>query len=121
MNHTSKSRKIRLLLVAALSAFAFVGQLPAADAAQAVGIVEPDPDNAASWKFDPPEVTVPAGTVVTWTHKGKQEHSVSSDTGAFDSQVMAPGQSWSHTFSAPGEYPYTCTPHPYMTGKVTVT
>lgn len=121
MNHLSTSRKIRVLLVAALSGIAFLGQLPSAEAATAVGILEPDPDNAATWKFDPAELTVPAGTTVEWTHKGKQDHSVSSDTGAFDSQTMAPGQKWSHTFSAPGEYPYTCTPHPYMTGKVTVT
>ncbi|HLF40402.1 MAG TPA: cupredoxin family copper-binding protein [Acidimicrobiia bacterium] len=120
MTQRPTPRKVRFLLAAALSGVLFLGQLPAAEAA-AVSIVETDPNNAGSWKFEPAELTVKAGETVTWTHRGSQQHSVSSDTGAFDSGTMTPGQAWSYQFTAPGEYPYTCTPHPYMTGKVTVT
>lgn len=121
MKHPIVSRKLRLLLAVSLSGIAFFGPLPTAQAQQAVSIVEGDPGNAGTWSFDPAEVTVPAGTTVTWNHRGQQQHSVSSDTGAFDSGTMNAGSSWAHKFDAPGEYPYTCTPHPYMTGKVTVT
>ena len=29
-------------------------------------------------------------------------------------------ETFSHTFATPGEYPYICTMHPYMVGKIIV-
>lgn len=122
MNHASASRTVRLLLVLAVSGIAFFGPVPSANANARVMIVEPDPNNAATWGYDPVDVTVPAGSTVTWEWRGTDQHSVTSDTGAFDSGVkQGVGQTWQHQFATPGEYPYSCTPHPFMYGTVKVT
>lgn len=55
--------------------------------------------------FDPQTVTVTQGDTVTWTN-GEGRHTVTSDTGAFDSGPLAPGQTFSFQFSQPGTYPY---------------
>jgi plastocyanin len=39
---------------------------------------------------------------------------------AFDSGGVAPGTSYSFTFSNAGSFPYTCSIHPTMTGTITV-
>jgi nitrite reductase (NO-forming) len=79
--------------------------------------------------FVPEEITVPAGTTVTWTNDDSTIHTVveggpsgSSTGGAptFDSSIVAPGATWDHTFDAAGEFDYYCNLHPFMVGKVTV-
>ena len=122
MRHPTLFRATRLLLTVAVSGIAFLA-VPEADAAAAtVGIVEREPDNAASWGYEPADITVPAGSTVTWEWKGKDKHSATADNGAFDSGVkQGVGQKWTFTFANPGQYPYSCTPHPFMTGTVTVT
>jgi plastocyanin len=47
-------------------------------------------------------------------------HTVTSDQGLFDSGLFGQGMRWSFVFVKPGEYPYHCTPHPWMTGSVIV-
>jgi len=132
MERRSASRTIRwpLLiafggLVVALSSVAFLFRpVPHAGAAEGphVAIVEPDHNNAKTWKYDPPEVTVKAGTTVVWDWKGTDKHSVTADDGSFDSGVKTgKGLRWDHRFDQPGDYPYSCTPHPTMTGTVHVT
>jgi plastocyanin len=73
---------------------------------------------------------IKVGTTVTWTHKGTHSHSVSSDTGAFDSNpncvpgspllCMSSGQTYVHKFEATGTFAYHCRVHSSMTGTVTV-
>ncbi len=79
--------------------------------------------------FDPPVIKVAAGTTVTWTNNDAVFHTVTAGTsngtvgkpdGTFDSGNVDPGETWSYTFDEPGEYPYFCTPHPWMQGKVIV-
>ena len=121
MTHLSRSRRFRVLLAAVVGGVAFVSVAPDADAANGtVNITEGDKENAATWLFTPKEVTVTPGATVTWINKGGQDHASASDTGAWDSGVMRPGAKFVHKFDAPGEYPYTCTMHAYMTGKVFV-
>ena len=121
MQHLTASPRFRVLLAAVVGGVAFISVAPDADAANAtVNITEGDKENAATWLFTPKEVTVTPGSVVTWVNKGAQDHAAASDTGAWDSGVMKPGAKFSHKFTAPGEFPYTCTMHAYMTGKVFV-
>ena len=90
---------------------------PAAQQAVAVDML------AGPTRFEPAEITVPVGTTVTWTTRSGS-HTTTSDTGLWDSGERLPvGQSFSFTFTAPGEYAYYCTPHrdSGMVGKVTVT
>jgi plastocyanin len=55
--------------------------------------------------FDPQTVTINEGDIVTWT-SGAGRHTVSSNTGAFDSAPLAEGQSFSYTFASAGSYAY---------------
>jgi plastocyanin len=48
-------------------------------------------------------------------------HTVTAVDGSFDSGLMNPDGSWSHTFTEAGEFEYFCTPHPWMRAKVIVT
>jgi nitrite reductase (NO-forming) len=88
-----------------------------------------DPANGAN-AFSPNSITVKVGATVTWTNTDDMFHTVTSGTstgtagtpdGTFNSGFIAPGQTWSYTFTAAGTFPYFCTPHPWMVGKVIVT
>lgn len=69
--------------------------------------------------FQPPEITVTAGSTVTWTNDDGSNHNVAfSDE---KSGRMKKGATWSRSFATPGEYPYQCSIHgPSMSGKVIV-
>lgn len=73
------------------------------------------------FSYEPSQLTVSAGTTVTWTNYGSTPHTVTSDDGKFNSGNIAPGAQYSYTFAQPGSYPYHCTIHPSMKGTITVT
>jgi plastocyanin len=73
-----------------------------------------------NFSFGPATVTVPAGTTVTWTNRDDIPHTVVSTDGAFKSKVLDTDEKFSFTFSKPGTYPYFCSIHPKMTGKIVV-
>jgi plastocyanin len=71
--------------------------------------------------FSPSNFTVTPGAMVTVTNRDPVAHTFTSDTGAFSTGDIAPGQT--KTISAPkkpGTYPYMCTIHQYMTGTLIV-
>lgn len=71
--------------------------------------------------FSNPTLTVKIGTAVTWTNNDTTTHTVTSTTGSeLGSSPLAPGGTYSHTFTAAGTYNYHCTFHPTMTGTVIV-
>lgn len=118
----SLSRTIRLLLAIAISGIAFFGPVTTAEAQQRVLVLEENPNDASTWRFEPAEITVPAGTTVTWEWQADDEHSVTADNGAFDSGTKrGRGTTWEFRFAQPGTFDYTCTPHPFMIGTVKVT
>lgn len=65
-------------------------------------------------------IEVPVGATVVWTNDDPVPHTVTADDGAFDSGVIAPGDSWSRTFEQAGSYAYHCTPHPFMKANIVV-
>lgn len=65
-------------------------------------------------------ITVKAGTTVKWTNNDSSTHTVTADDNSFNSGDIAPGGTYSHTFSAAGTINYHCKYHSMMTGKVTV-
>ena len=75
-----------------------------------------------NFTFGPAALTVPVGTTVTWTNKDDIPHTVVStdEPKAFKSKVLDTDEKFSFTFSKPGTYPYFCSIHPKMTGKVIV-
>jgi len=70
--------------------------------------------------FGPAAVTVPVGTTVTWTNHDDIPHTVVSTEKVFKSKVLDTDEKFSFTFTKAGEYPYFCSIHPKMTGKVVV-
>jgi plastocyanin len=71
--------------------------------------------------FSPSTITVTAGTTVTWTNKDVgEEHTVTSNSGAFDSGIINPKGTYSHKFSTAGSFPYKCIIYPSMTATVIV-
>lgn len=103
-------------LVVAL-ALMLAGLAVAASAQSTADLIEVRIDN---FSFGPTEVTVPAGTTVTWTNHDDIPHTVVSTDKVFKSKVLDTDDRFSFTFSDPGTYPYFCSIHPKMTGKVVV-
>jgi plastocyanin len=73
-----------------------------------------------NFSFGPQTVTVPVGATVTWTNRDDIPHTVVSTDGVFKSKVRDTDEKFSYTFTKSGTYPYYCTIHPKMTGKVVV-
>jgi plastocyanin len=76
--------------------------------------------NIDNFVFGPQTITVPVGATVTWTNKDDIPHTSVSTDGVFKSKVLDTDEKFSHTFTKAGTYPYYCTIHPKMTGKVVV-
>ncbi len=61
-------------------------------------------DLPRSYKFAPEDITVAVGTTVTWTNNDNFTHSVQLlDSG--EVQMMKPGESVTHSFTATGPVP----------------
>lgn len=88
-----------------------------ADAEQKPEMREVKIDN---FSFGPGTVTVPVGSTITWTNRDDIPHTVVSTQGVFKSKVLDTDEKFSFTFSKAGSYPYFCSIHPKMIGKVVV-
>jgi plastocyanin len=73
-----------------------------------------------NFSFGPAAITVSVGTTVTWINRDDIPHTVVSTEKVFKSKVLDTDEKFSYTFTKPGEYPYFCSIHPKMTGKVVV-
>lgn len=76
------------------------------------------------YAFKPATLTIKVGTEVIWTNDSNAPHTVSSDTGLFDTANplgINPSQTYAFTFTKLGTYSYYCNIHTYMTGKIIVT
>lgn len=58
---------------------------------------------------------------LTVTNTTYAPHTVTADSGAFDSGTVDPNTTITMSFPAPGSYPFHCKIHPYMTDTITVT
>jgi len=82
--------------------------------------IKPAAVSIENMAFAPANLTVAIGTTVTWTNNDSVAHTVTSDTGIFDSKNMAKGSTFSYTFDEKGTFSYHCAIHPGMKGTVTV-
>jgi amicyanin len=73
-----------------------------------------------NFTFGPPELTVNAGTTITWTNRDDIPHTVVNTDKVFKSKVLDTDERFSFTFATPGTFTYFCSIHPKMTGKVVV-
>ncbi|ALR14442.1 plastocyanin [Mycobacteroides saopaulense] len=73
-----------------------------------------------NFAFNPPTLTVPAGTTVTWTNRDEEPHNVVAEDGTFRSPGMDAQGTFSYQFAKPGTYQYVCGIHPFMKATVVV-
>lgn len=92
---------------------------PAAGNATALSIVR-GASGLTTAAFSPNPDTIAVGDTVTWTNNDTTTHTSTSDDGAWSSGNIAPGSTFSRTFSAPGTFTYHCAIHPGMVGTVSV-
>jgi len=119
---------VAVVLVVVVAAFVLLSQPKAATSGQpsAQPPAQPptgnEPKTASvdivNFAFQPAEITVTAGTTVTWTNKGSVKHDITS-AGIIDHDLN-PGETFSFKFDTPGTYDYHCDIHTSMTGKVIV-
>ncbi|HMD62736.1 MAG TPA: cupredoxin family copper-binding protein [Stellaceae bacterium] len=109
--------KAALILGALGAAAALVAAAPRAPSAYAANAAAVQIDN---FHYSPPMLVVAPGTTVTWTNADDEAHSVREKDGKFKSAALDTDDKFSQSFTAPGEYEYFCSIHPYMTGKIVV-
>ena len=130
--HSRRWKLLAVSLAATAGAFLIVAnKSAAAKSAIVIKMLDMPPS------FQPVQTTIKAGETVEWENVGNEVHHATSDPslaikrgeianppGArpFDSGFLKPGESFSHTFSVPGVYRYTCVVHEAkgMTGEIVV-
>jgi plastocyanin len=89
-----------------------------AQAVSQVKIVEVN----GQYMFDPATLTIKKGSQVLWTNMSDASHTVTSNTGAFQTHgTLAEKQTFRFTFTTAGTFMYHCTVHPYMKATIIVT
>ena len=73
-----------------------------------------------NFTFAPEQVTIAAGTTVTWRNEDDIPHTVASASRLFKSKALDTDDSFSFTFAAPGIYEYFCSLHPQMKATIVV-
>ena len=76
--------------------------------------------NIKNFAFNPSVLSIKAGTNVVWVNDDSVPHTITSDSGDFDSGNIAPGGSFNHTFTKAGSVSYHCNIHKTMKGQIIV-
>lgn len=85
----------------------------AAGGAQAVTIQD--------YTYEPPRITVPKGTTVTFTNRDSTPHTATSkQSGLFESGSIDTGESGKVKLNESGSFAYYCLFHPFMKGTIVV-
>ena len=70
--------------------------------------------------YNPSPLSVASGTTVRWTNNDSTTHTSTSNTAAWSSGNLAPGDHFDFTFQTTGTFTYHCAIHPGMVGTVVV-
>ena len=112
-----------IIAAAALAVLSIFGATRASNAGSPPG-AQAQGSNAEvkidNFVFGPQTLTVAVGSTVTWVNRDDIPHTVVSNDGVFKSKVLDTDDKFSYTFSKAGTFPYFCSIHPKMTGKVVV-
>jgi plastocyanin len=75
-----------------------------------------------NFSFSPTQLSVAAGSTVTWENHDDMPHTIVDDAKPreFKSAPLDSGEHFSQTFTKPGTYKYFCSIHPHMTGTIVV-
>jgi plastocyanin len=102
----------RALVAAGFAALVLLASAGAAGAPQEV--------NIQFSAYGPSQIDILPGETVSWTNVSLRTHTVTSDTGLFDSGEVQGGGHFTFTFDKVGEYHYHCIIHPSIVGEVDV-
>jgi plastocyanin len=100
------------LLVVGTTAVAAPPQKKGAAAAQRTVTIE-------ATAFSPVDTTLKVGDTITWVNRDPFPHTATA-RGAFDSNTIRAGKSWTWRATKTGEFAYVCAFHPTMKGRVRV-
>ncbi len=124
-----------LVVVSALWGLSYAGGTPAGiDGVFDSGVVEIHMENMG---FSPAQVTIRRGIRVRWINRDPIDHDVTSGVartgrksrgmketrfpdGRFQSGLFGKGSAYEFVFKESGSFPYFCSVHPIMTGRITV-
>ncbi len=75
--------------------------------------------------FELEDLTIAAGTTITWVNEDSAPHTTTAGapsalSGEWDSKTMSLASQFSFTFQETGSFPYFCVIHPFMTATITV-
>ncbi len=83
--------------------------------------------------YSPSSLTIDVGSTITWKNEDQSRHTITAGDllesaynvglqfpNGFDSHLLDIGNTWSHTFDTPGEYPYFSKAKPWMIGVIIV-
>ena len=70
--------------------------------------------------FSESTITISVGDTITWTNQDSAAHTVTEDSGLFNSGHMANGDTFWFTFTTAGTYTYHCAYHTGMTATIIV-
>ena len=77
--------------------------------------------NVKDFAFNPATFTVKIGTKITWINNDNVPHTITSDSGnLLNSPNLAPGNSFSFTFTDIGIFKYHCNIHKMMKGEIII-
>jgi plastocyanin len=124
-----RSRQFAALSIALIAAmaliavgFLFYGDLSPTAPSEVVVIIPNGAGENLHLGFEPSKITIVVGVnnTVVWKNEDSDWHTAHSNIPEFNSGLIQPGNSFTHTFQRAGTYPYHCDPHPWMTGVVIV-
>lgn len=117
---------LTIALIAALAliavGFLFSGNLIPTTPSEVVVIIPNGAGENLHLGFEPSKIMLVIGVnnTVVWKNEDSTWHTAHSNIPEFNSGLIQPGDSFTHTFQRAGTYPYHCDPHPWMTGVVIV-
>ena len=103
----------RVLTIAAL-VLALAGPARAAEAPAGATV------KIENFTFNPAQLTIKPGALVTFENADDIPHSVVDKGGTFKSKPLDTGDKFTMAFADPGEITYFCGFHPHMVGKIIV-
>ena len=74
-----------------------------------------------NFDYSPMDVTIAAGTTVTWKNLDGEPHTIASRDGLFRSPALDQNDTFQFKFDTAGVYKYVCSIHPKMMATITVT
>jgi plastocyanin len=115
-------KRAALLAAAGVISLLFSGaaETPSAGPTAVRAATSPAAIRIDNFSYSPPTLVIAPGTTVTWTNADDDAHTVVEKDRKFKSGALDTDDTFSQTFTAPGEFEYFCSLHPRMVGKIVV-